>query len=89
MLNVISYGNFNYVGKNPNKKQIILTHTSRDIENYLMSLKCRYDGKYNKIPNYVIDRGGNILKLLDDNEFGNIFNDMKINYNFYQLIHWH
>jgi N-acetyl-anhydromuramyl-L-alanine amidase AmpD len=81
MLNVISYGNFNYVGKNPNKKQIILTHTSRDIENYLMSLKCRYDGKYNKIPNYVIDREGNILKLLDDNEFGNIFNDMKINYN--------
>lgn len=81
MFNIIQYGNFSEIGNNDKKKQIILTHTSRDIENYLMSLKYRYNGKYDKIPNYVIDREGNILKLLDDEGYSNFFRDLKINQN--------
>ena len=53
MIDVVKYGEFKPTGKQKKKKQIILSHTSRDVKNYLMSLKYRYNGKYDKIPNYV------------------------------------
>lgn len=81
MINITKYGEFKPIGKQKKKKQIILSHTSRDIKNYLMSLKYRYNGKYDKIPNYVINREGKILKLLNDNEYSNYFSDTNINRN--------
>jgi N-acetyl-anhydromuramyl-L-alanine amidase AmpD len=81
MLDVIEYGNFKPTGKQKKKKQIILSHTSRDVETYLMSLKYRYNGKYDKIPNYIVDRDGKILKLLNDNEHTNYFSDPNVNRN--------
>jgi N-acetyl-anhydromuramyl-L-alanine amidase AmpD len=77
MIDIVKYGEF----KQKKKKQIILTHSSREIKNYLMSLKYRYNGKYDKIPNYVINREGKILKLLNDNEHSNYFSDTNINRN--------
>ena len=81
MIDVVKYGEFKPTGKQKKKKQIILSHTSRDIKNYLMSLKYRYNGKYDKIPNYVINREGKILKLLNDNEHSNYFPEPNINRN--------
>ena len=81
MIDVINYGNFKPIGKQKKKKQIILSHTSRDVNNYLMSLKYRYNGKYDKIPNYVVDREGKILKLLNDNEHSNYFSEPNVNRN--------
>ena len=81
MIDVVKYGEFKPTGKQKKKKQIILSHTSRDVKNYLMSLKNRYNGKYDKIPNYVINREGKILKLLNDNEHSNYFPDTNINRN--------
>lgn len=81
MFNIIEYGKFKPTGKQKKKKQIILMHSARDINNYLMSLKYRYNGKYDKIPNYVIDREGKVLKLLKDNEYTNIFPESNINKN--------
>lgn len=81
MIDVVKYGEFKPTGKQKKKKQIILSHTSRDIKNYLMSLKYRYNGKYDKIPNYVINREGKILKLLNDNEHSNYFREPNINRN--------
>lgn len=81
MSKVIQYGEFKPTGKQKKKKQIILSHTSRDVETYLMSLKYRYNGKYDKIPNYVVDRKGNILQLLKDNEHSNYFTDPNVNRN--------
>jgi N-acetyl-anhydromuramyl-L-alanine amidase AmpD len=81
MIDVVKYGEFKPTGKQKKKKQIILSHTSREIKNYLMSLKYRYNGKYDKIPNYVINREGKILKLLNDNEHSNYFPDTNINRN--------
>ena len=45
MNKIIKYGNFKNSGENENKTQIILTHTSRDINQYLMSLKYRFNSK--------------------------------------------
>ena len=41
--------NFEPIGFNKQKTQIILTHSSRPIDNFLKSLEHRNFGKYNKI----------------------------------------
>jgi N-acetyl-anhydromuramyl-L-alanine amidase AmpD len=81
MLNIQKYGNFKPTGKQKKKKQIILCHTSREVEEYLASLKFRYNGKFDRIPNYVITRDGKILQLLSDISHTNYFNNENINRN--------
>ena len=75
MVNIERYGKFKPTGKYKQKTQIILCHTSREVEEYLASLKFRYNAKYDKIPNYVITREGKILQLLSDQGYGNFFDD--------------
>jgi N-acetyl-anhydromuramyl-L-alanine amidase AmpD len=75
MVNVEKYGNFKSLGKYKKKTQIILCHTSREVEEYLASLKFRYNTKYDKIPNYVITREGKVLQLLSDQGYSNFFDD--------------
>jgi len=81
MVNVEKYGNFKPTGKQKKKRQIILCHTSREVEEYLTSLTFRYNGKYDRIPNYVINRGGNIIQLLPDNAHTNFFSEDNVNRN--------
>ena len=78
---ISEYGNFTSEQKEDNKSQIILVHTGRPVENYLQSLKFRYNGKLNRIPNYVITRNGNILKLLNDGEYTDFFTNKHVNKN--------
>jgi len=61
------------------KKQIIMCHTSREVEEYLASLKFRYNGKYDKIPHYVVKKNGEVLQLLENSKAPNFFYDEKIN----------
>jgi len=51
------------------KTQIILTHTSRNIEEYLTSLKYRHNKTYNRIPHFVVDKSGNVVNTLDLNQY--------------------
>ena len=81
MLNIEQYGNFKTTGKQKKKKQIILCHTSREVEEYLTSLKVRYNSKYDKIPNYIITKEGRILQLLPDEGHSNFFMESNINRN--------
>ena len=81
MVNIEKYGNFKTTGKQKNKKQIILCHTSREVEEYLTSLKFRYNSKYDKIPNYVVTKNGTILQLLPDEGHSNFFEEKNINRN--------
>ena len=81
MLNIEKYGNFKTTGKQKNKKQIILCHTSREVGEYLTSLKFRYNSKYDKIPNYIITKDGKILQLLPDEGHSNFFTEENINRN--------
>ena len=55
---------FKPVGNNKRKKQILLTHTSRTIRDYITGLKHRRNGEYKKLPNYVISREGEILQVI-------------------------
>ena len=81
MIDIIKYGEFKPVGKQKKKHQIILTHTSRNINDYLQSLKFRLNGKYKRIPNYIVTRDGKILQLLGNNEHSEYFNETNINRN--------
>ena len=81
MVEIIKYGNFEPIGFNKKKTQIILCHTSRDVEEYLTSLKFRYFGKYTRIPHYVITKTGKTLQLLPDESFSSIFSDELTNKN--------
>jgi N-acetyl-anhydromuramyl-L-alanine amidase AmpD len=81
MLEIIKYGEFKPIGKQKNKNKIILINTFRDAKNYLVSLKYRHNGEYDKIPNYIISKKGEIIKLMDDAGYSNFFDDKLINYN--------
>jgi N-acetyl-anhydromuramyl-L-alanine amidase AmpD len=81
MIDIIKYGDFKPLGKQKKKHQIILTHTGRNVENYLVSLRYRYNGKFDRIPNYVIKKNGDILQLLNDIEHTNYFKEPNINRN--------
>jgi N-acetyl-anhydromuramyl-L-alanine amidase AmpD len=79
MVDIEKYGNFKSVGKYKKKTQIILCHTSREVEEYLASLKFRYNSKYDKVPNYVVTRDGKVLQLLSDQSYSNFFDDIITN----------
>ena len=72
---------FKSEGIHKKKSQIILCHTSREVNEYLTSLKFRYNGKYNKIPHYIITKKGDILNTLQDNKFSKIFEEERTNKN--------
>lgn len=80
-MDIITVGNLKSNKTNKNKKQIVLIHTSREVNEYLTSLKYRHNGNYDKIPNYVIDKEGKILQLLEPDQISNIFNNKTINEN--------
>ena len=73
MVDIIKYGKFESKVDNDLKRRIILCHTSRNIEEYLASLKYRYNKSYDKIPNYVVSRNGEILELLPAGGYSNFF----------------
>ena len=81
MLKIVKYGDFKPLGKQKKKHQIIISHSSRPIEEYLLSLKYRYNGKFPRVPNYVITRDGRVLELLSKTEHSNFFRESNINRN--------
>ena len=78
-MEIKKYGKFKSNGKFKNKEQIILSHTGRNLNDYLNGLTFRYNGKYDKIPNYIITREGEILNLLSNIEYSKIFYEDEIN----------
>jgi N-acetyl-anhydromuramyl-L-alanine amidase AmpD len=81
MIDIIKYGEFKPVGKQKKKHQIILTHTSRNLNDYLQSLKFRFNGGFKRIPNYIITREGKIIQLLGNTEHSEYFKDPNVNRN--------
>lgn len=81
MVNIERYGKFKEVGKSKTKRQIILCHTSREANEYIASLKFRYNGKYDKIPNYLILKDGKVLQLLSNESYSSFLESEKANRN--------
>ena len=68
MVEIIKYGKFKPKGKQKKKRQIILAHTSRNVNDYLQTLKFRFNGNFKRIPNYIITREGKIIQLLGNRD---------------------
>jgi len=66
---------FNSVGRWKNKKQILLTHTSREGGEYVTSLKTRHNGKYTKVPHYLIRKDGRVFQMLDPESYSDYLKD--------------
>jgi N-acetyl-anhydromuramyl-L-alanine amidase AmpD len=79
MVNITQYGGFKPLGRYKGKRQIILCHTSREAEEYLVSLKIRYNQKYDRIPHYLITKSGDIIQLIIDSGHTNFFEDDGVN----------
>jgi N-acetyl-anhydromuramyl-L-alanine amidase AmpD len=81
MVKIEEIKGLNFVGKQKKKKQIILTHTSRNINDYIASLKYRNNGKYNKVPNFLISRDGVVFRLIPEVGYSEYFPITNINRN--------
>ena len=81
MLNIQKYGTFKPKGKQKKKTQIILSHTSREVEQYLTSLKFRYNGSFDRVPNFLITRKGEALQLIPEIGYTNYLNNESVNQN--------
>ena len=75
MIDKISYGNFKTKLKSKKKKQLILCHSAREVNEYLTSLKFRSNGRFDRIPHFVITRDGKVLQLLDPKSKTRYFNN--------------
>jgi len=66
--------------KEGNKKtQIVLTHTSRNLFDYVTSIKFRFGGKPIKLPHYLIGKDGKVLNVLEDDKNGKYLSSEKVN----------
>lgn len=61
------------------KTQILLTHTGRNIIDLMVSFKSRFDGVPIRLPHYLINRSGSVIKVLDDLYNSNLTNSNKVN----------
>jgi N-acetyl-anhydromuramyl-L-alanine amidase AmpD len=81
MVEIQDLTGFKSIGKNKKKKQIVLCHTSRDVKDYLVSLQTRYNGKNPYLPNYVVDRQGNIINIIPPDTYSKFLETESFNKN--------
>ena len=55
------------------RNQILLGHTSRNLEDYLKGIELRHNGKYTSVPHYIISKKGDIINLVKPNLITNLF----------------
>ena len=60
-MEVIEKLNYSHFKEENKKSQILLTHTSRNLIDYMVSLKYRFGGRPIKLPHYFVDREGKII----------------------------
>lgn len=61
------------------KTQIVLTHTSRNLFDFMTAIKFRFGGKPIKLPHYLIGKDGKVLHVLEDYKNGKYLNSDRIN----------
>jgi len=63
------------------KKQIIITETKRPYNYYINSLKYRYNKKNPYLPNYVINKSGEIFQIMKPESYSSFMDDINIDKN--------
>lgn len=65
--------------KEKEKKQILLTHSGRNILDYMMSIKYRFNGSPKRLPHYLIGRDGKVIQVLEDKYNSNFSSNDRVN----------
>jgi N-acetyl-anhydromuramyl-L-alanine amidase AmpD len=65
--------------KEDKKNQILLTHTGRNILDYITSLKYRFNGKPLRSPHYLVTRDGKVIQVLEDYYNSNLSTNDRVN----------
>ena len=65
--------------KEKEKKQILLTHSGRNILDYIMSIKYRFNGSPKRLPHYLIGRDGKVIQVLEDKYNSNFSSNDRVN----------
>ena len=78
-MEVIEKLNYSHFKEENEKSQILLTHTSRNLIDYMVSLKYRFGGRPIKLPHYFVDREGKILHVMDNMKNGKYSNNERVN----------
>ena len=81
MIKTSKFGDFKPTGKNEEKKQIVLCHSSRELDKYLNSLQYRFNGKFRRIPNFIVSKEGEVFELLTGDEYSDFFSEERLNEN--------
>jgi N-acetyl-anhydromuramyl-L-alanine amidase AmpD len=69
MVDLSELTDFNFQGENFKKNQIILVETKRNFKDYIKSLKYRYNKKNPYLPNYLINKEGEIFLIMKPEKF--------------------
>ena len=48
------------------KKQVLLCNTGRNFKDYMKGIAYRRNGKYEKTPNYIVDKNGKVYEMGDE-----------------------
>ena len=67
------------LNKEKEKKQILLTHSGRNIMDYMMSIKYRFNGVPKRLPHYLIGRDGKVIQVLEDKYNSNFSSNDRVN----------
>mgnify|MGYP000990010328 FL=1 len=67
------------LNKEKEKKQILLTHSGRNIMDYMMSIKYRFNGVPKRLPHYLIGRDGKVVQVLEDKYNSNFSSNDRVN----------
>jgi len=78
MLDLSESTDFNFIGTNIQKRQIILADSKRNYKDYINSLKYRYNKKNQYLPNYVITKEGEIYLIVRPENYSKFMNDEDI-----------
>ena len=70
---ILSDVKLNVIKRKSKKKQIFLYDTQRRLDDYLMKLKYRNNGKYEDIPHFIISKSGKVIKLFNTNHYSKTF----------------
>lgn len=68
----------NIIKKRTKKTQILLVDTQRRFDDYMNKLKYRYNGNYDQVPHYVINKLGVVHKLNKCEHGTNVFYDKEL-----------
>ena len=61
------------------KSQILLIHSGRNLIDYMVSFKYRFNGDPMRLPHYLISRSGSVIQVLEDDYNSNFSSNDRVN----------